>query len=67
VVLLYLSNPLNEALRPTLRKTLKPGTRIVSHRFLMGDWKPDKTETMRERDNRGRFKEFKIHLWTVKP
>src|SRR5262249_42907139 len=43
VVTLYLANEVNERLRPTLQKTLKPGSRIVSHRFLMGDWKPDKT------------------------
>jgi hypothetical protein len=67
VVLLYLSNPLNEALRPALRKTLKPGSRIVSHRFLMGDWKPDRSETIRARDNHGKVKEFKLHLWTIKP
>jgi hypothetical protein len=67
VVLLYLSNPLNEALRPVLRKTLKPGARIVSHRFLMGDWKPDRTETIRARDKYGRVKEFKLHLWTIRP
>jgi SAM-dependent methyltransferase len=65
VVLLYLSNPLNEALRPALRKTLKPGARVVSHRFVMGDWKPDKTVTLQARDNRGRPRTFKLHLWTV--
>ena len=31
-------------LRPILQKTLKPGSRIVSHRFTMGDWKPAKTD-----------------------
>jgi SAM-dependent methyltransferase len=66
VVLLYLSDPLNEKLRPTLRKTLKPGTRIVSHRFRMGDWKPDRTETIRAKDNHGGRSEFKLHLWTIK-
>jgi precorrin-6B methylase 2 len=66
VVLLYLSDALNEALMPTLRKTLKPGARIVSHRFLMGDWKPDKTETIRAKDNSGEEDEFDLHLWTIK-
>jgi uncharacterized protein (TIGR03000 family) len=37
VVMLYMSDELNLALRPILQKTLKPGARIVSHRFLMGD------------------------------
>jgi uncharacterized protein (TIGR03000 family) len=46
VVCLYLGEELNEQLRPILQKTLKPGTRIVSHRFAMGDWKPDETRTV---------------------
>ena len=43
VVSLYLLPSLNLKLRPTLWKTLKPGTRIVSHDFDMGDWKPEQT------------------------
>ena len=43
VVMLYMGDDLNLQLRPILQKTLKPGSRIVSHRFTMGDWKPDKT------------------------
>ena len=43
VVTLYLLPSLNERLRPALLR-LKPGTRIVSHAFGMGDWKPDKIE-----------------------
>ncbi len=66
VVLLYLSNPLNRALRPTLQKTLKPGSRVVSHRFTMGDWKPEKTEKLRAKDNDGDEDDFEIHLWTIK-
>ena len=42
VITLYLLPQLNLKLRPTLLK-LKPGTRIVSHDFGMGDWKPDRT------------------------
>ncbi|MDZ8185290.1 MAG: class I SAM-dependent methyltransferase [Nostoc sp. ChiSLP02] len=42
VVTLYLLPEINERLRPTLLK-LKPGTRIVSHAFDMGDWKPQQT------------------------
>ncbi|MFO0879087.1 MAG: methyltransferase domain-containing protein [Gemmataceae bacterium] len=66
VVLVYLSNFLNQALRPTLQKTLKPGSRIVSHRFLMGDWKPEKTEKITAKDNSGDNDEFELHLWTIK-
>src|SRR5438874_11336513 len=42
VVTLYLLPSVNLKLRPKLLKELKPGTRIVSHSFDMGDWKPDK-------------------------
>jgi predicted O-methyltransferase YrrM len=41
VVTLYLLPELNVKLRPQLFKQLKPGTRVVSHDFDMGDWKPD--------------------------
>jgi len=43
VVTLYLLPDLNLKLRPRLLEQLKPGTRIVSHQFDMGDWKADKT------------------------
>jgi precorrin-6B methylase 2 len=43
VVTLYLLPRLNEKLKPKLLKELKPGTRIVSHAFDMGDWKPEQT------------------------
>lgn len=43
VVTLYLLPEVNLKLRPKLLNELKPGTRIVSHAFTMGDWKPDKT------------------------
>ena len=56
VVTLYLLNSLNEKLRPKLLRELKPGTRIVSHDFQMGDWKPEKTATVSGRT---------IYFWTV--
>lgn len=63
VVVLYLSDELNKQLMPILKKQLKPGARIVSHRFTMGDWKPDKTETV---DVAEKVPEDKlIHLWTI--
>ncbi len=62
VVALYLSDDLNLLLRPLLQKQLKPGTRIVSHRFTMGDWKPDKTETIEGADG----DTYEIHLWKIK-
>ena len=42
VVTLYLLPDLNVKLRPRLWEDLKPGTRIVSHQFDMGTWKPEK-------------------------
>jgi ubiquinone/menaquinone biosynthesis C-methylase UbiE len=43
VVTLYLSDTLNVMLRPKLLRELRPGTRIISHDFRMGDWQPEKT------------------------
>jgi hypothetical protein len=45
VITLFLLPTLNEKLRPTILK-MKPGTRIVSNAFSMGDWQPDQTETV---------------------
>jgi len=56
VVTLYLLNSLNERLRPKLLRDLKPGTRIVSHDFGMGDWQPEKTAYVNG---------SRIYLWTV--
>lgn len=56
VVTLYLLNRLNLKLQPMLLEQLKPGTRIVSHSFDMGDWKPEET---RKVDG------ATIYLWTV--
>lgn len=58
-----MSDNLNKLLLPILKKQLKPGARIVSHRFTMGDWKPAKTETV---DIEHDIPEEKlIHLWTI--
>lgn len=56
VVTLYLLNSLNLKLRPMLLEQLKPGTRIVSHAFNMGDWEPDETKQVQGAT---------IYLWTV--
>ena len=44
VVTLYLLPEINIKLRSKLLKELKPGTRIVSHAFDMGEWKPQQKE-----------------------
>jgi len=56
VVTLYLLNSLNERLRPRLLAELKPGTRIVSHAFRMGDWEPAKSQQVDGST---------IYFWTV--
>ena len=62
VVFLYMGNEFNNLLRPILEKQLKPGTRIVSHRFVLGDWKPDETKKVVGQDG----DEYLLHIWTVK-
>lgn len=56
VVTMYLLPAVNLKLRPRLLKELKPGTRVVSHDFDMGDWTPQETREV------GRSRVF---LWTI--
>jgi SAM-dependent methyltransferase len=56
VVTLYLLPSLNVKLMPRLKSELKPGTRIVSNSFDMGDWKAEKTETVGS---------YTIYFWTI--
>jgi SAM-dependent methyltransferase len=56
VVTLYLSTSINLQLEPKLRSELKPGTRIVSHDFLIGSWKPDELV---------KVDEATVYLWRV--
>jgi SAM-dependent methyltransferase len=56
VVTMYLLPDVNLRLRPNILSQMKPGSRVVSHAFDMGDWKPDKTERVDGRT---------IYLWTV--
>jgi precorrin-6B methylase 2 len=67
VVTLYLLSSSNMKLRPMLTKQLKPGARIVSHAFSMGDWEPVKTDSFQ--DARGGMRT--LYLWkadgTVRP
>jgi len=59
VVTLYLLSALNVQLRPILTRQLRPGSRIVSHSFAMGDWEPDVVDTFRSADGSGRT----LYLW----
>lgn len=56
VVTMYLLPSVNLKLRPRLQKELKPGTRIVSHDFDMGDWTPEATR------DAGRSR---LYLWSI--
>jgi ribosomal protein L11 methylase PrmA len=56
VVTLYLLPEVNMRLRPRLLEQLKPGTRVVSHQFDMGDWKPEKVVEVEGRT---------IYYWVV--
>ena len=58
VVALYLLPSINLKLRPKLWRDLKPGTRIVSHSFDMGDWKPEKQIEVGGET---------LYFWTVPP
>ena len=61
VVTLYLLPDVNLRLRPKLLSDLKPGTRIVSHNYDMGDWKPLRTITVKVPE------EHTIYYWVVPP
>ena len=61
VVTLFLLPEVNRRLRPKLFSDLKPGTRVVSHNFGMGDWTPLKTLKVRVPQ------EHTIYYWKVPP
>jgi len=58
VVTLYLLTELNIKLRPKLLAELKPGTRVVSHAFAMGEWKPERTAEVSG---------IRVYLWRIPP
>src|SRR6267378_5002671 len=60
IVTLYLSEKLNVLLRPKLLSELRPGSRILSHDFRLGDWKPEQTV----RVPWGKLYRT-VYLWTV--
>jgi SAM-dependent methyltransferase len=61
VVTMYLLTSVNLRLRPKLLAELKPGTRLVSHSFEMGEWKPDKTTVITTSYDSQRD----VHFWIV--
>jgi SAM-dependent methyltransferase len=56
VLALYLGLAVNIELRPRILEMMKPGTRVLSHQFNMGDWLPDRTEPVEGRT---------LYLWIV--
>ncbi len=65
VITMYLLPEFNMRLRPRLL-ALKPGTRVVSHDWDMGEWAPDKTIELDVPDKAiGREKKSRLHLWVV--
>ncbi len=61
VVTIYLSRDANLKLRPAIRSQLRPGARVVSHEFDMGDWPPD--SYLQRVDETGIPRT--LHLWRI--
>ena len=61
VVLLYMGDHFNMLIRPVLWRDLKVGSRIVSHGFTMGDWKPDQSISFRSAEGGT----YQLHVWTI--
>src|SRR5215470_12362126 len=61
VVTMYLSPSVNARLRPKLQSQLRPGARIVSHDFPIGDWPPDRTVQFK-----GPERTHALSLWTIR-
>ena len=61
VVLLYMGEHFNLLIRPVLWRDLKVGSRVVSHAFGMGDWKPD--QAIYFESDQGAA--YQLYLWTI--
>jgi tRNA G37 N-methylase Trm5 len=61
VLTMYLLPEVNLMIRPNIWKQMKPGSRVVSHDFDMGDWKPLKTEHIKD----GSSWDHTLYLWHV--
>jgi SAM-dependent methyltransferase len=60
VITLYLLNELNVRLRPQIFAQVKPGTRVVSHNFRMGEWEPDAQRAVKFHAS-----SYDVFLWVV--
>ena len=61
VLTMYLLPEVNLMIRPNIWQQMKPGSRVVSHDFDMGDWKPLKTENIKD----GSSWDHTLYLWHV--
>ena len=61
VLTMYLLPEVNLMIRPNIWKQMKPGSRVVSHDFDMGDWKPLKTESIKDSSSW----DHTLYLWHV--
>jgi cyclopropane fatty-acyl-phospholipid synthase-like methyltransferase len=68
VITLYMLPWFNEAMKPSFKKYLKPGTRIVAHDFGIEGWEPDKTVKLPEPElKNGGYKHYHtLLLWRIK-
>jgi len=64
VMMLYMGDELNIRLRPSLWEHMPAGSRVVSHRFIMGDWASDKSVTVTREGEYG-VEDFELHVWTI--
>ena len=67
VVTLFLLPQINLKLKPRLLEQLKPGTRIVSNTFDMGDWKAVKEATVENTPEEDSYLSHRLYLWIVPP
>lgn len=65
VVTLFLLPNINLKLKPKLLQDLKPGTRVVSNTFDMGDWKPEKEATVEGTIDEDAYLSKRLYLWTI--
>ena len=61
VLTMYLLPEVNLMIRPNIWKQMKPGSRVVSHDFDMGDWKPAKMERVKDASNWDHV----LYLWKI--
>ena len=61
VVTMYLYPAANLRLKPVLMRDLRPGSRVISHDFDMGSWRPDRVERLQDRAGLPRT----IYRWRI--